>query len=159
MSTGYTIALWVAVTAILALRFLVPGLPLRRRAAVLGGADLAALSVGMVGLVFHCTAMFNRPLVDGIPGLEPVIRQINALGVASAVWYAVPAVLVLIALRRQHWAVLLLVIAAVAAVGITMYNGTSLSVHLGTILALVVVLALVTSALVVVRLGSASVEA
>lgn len=159
MPVGYTIALWAAVILIVGLRFVLPGLPLRRGSVTMKGADIAVLGIGMVGLVLHCTAMFNRPLIDWIPGISPVIAQINDLGTASVIWYVIPAILVLAALRRQHWAVLLVVVAALAAVGITMYNGASLAVHLGAIFAAVVVLAAVTSALIVVRRGHSPVAA
>lgn len=148
MSTTFTIALWVIALVLIGLRFVVPALPLRRHAVPMGGVDLALLGIGMLGLVLHCTAMFHRPVIDWIPGIEPVLQQINDLGTASVIWYVIPAVLVLVALRRQHLIALLAVAVALAAVGITMYNGASLAIHLGTILALVVVLGAVTSALV-----------
>ncbi|WP_028278509.1 hypothetical protein [Arthrobacter sp. H5] len=79
--------------------------------------------------------MFFRPLVAAIPGTEPIIGQINSMGTASILWYTIPAILTLVGLRRHHWSALLVLAATLAAVGITMYNGTALSIHLNTIFA------------------------
>jgi hypothetical protein len=91
--------------------------------------------------------MFFPQLVDPLPGLDAAASDIRALGTASIVWYAVPAVLVLLGLRHQHVIGQVAVAIALAAVGITMYNGGSLQAHLAAIFVSVLVLAGVTAAL------------
>jgi hypothetical protein len=81
-------------------------------------------------------------------------QRINALGTASIIRYAVPATLVVLGLRRQHPAALAAVALALTAVGITMYDGGSLSTHLTAIFVSVVVLTTVASTLVLLRGGA-----
>ena len=149
MPLAYSLALWTVVVLAVGARFLLPHLPLRRHAVPTSPADLTLLGIGMLGLVLHCTAMFTRPLVEWIPG--PAVDQIAGMGTASVIWYLVPAVLVAVGLRRQRIAVQAVVTLALVAVGVTMYNGGSLGVHLAAIFLLVVVLAIVSSALIVAR--------
>jgi hypothetical protein len=70
------------------------------------------------------------------------------------VWYAVPAALVVLGLRRQHPAALTAVSLALTAVGITMYDGGSLPTHLTAIFVSVVILASVASTLLLPPWGS-----
>jgi hypothetical protein len=70
------------------------------------------------------------------------------------VWYVVPAVLMLAGLRRLHWSGVSAVSIALIAVGVTMYNGGPLNVHLATISTAVVVLALVAATLVLRPAGA-----
>ncbi|RJT76926.1 hypothetical protein D6T63_15820 [Arthrobacter cheniae] len=97
--------------------------------------------VGVLGLILHCASMFFRPVVAAIPGSGSVISQINSMGTASMIWYTVPALLVLVGLRRQQWIALILLAGSLLAVGVTMYNGTVLSTHLDTIFAAGVMIA------------------
>lgn len=126
---------------LLILRLVVPGLPVNRLARRLTRLDLALTLLGVLGLVLHCASMFFRPIVAALPGSDTVISQINSMGTASMVWFAVPALLVLVGLRRQHWAALVLLAASLLAVGLTMYNGTALFTHLDTIFAAGVMIA------------------
>jgi hypothetical protein len=85
--------------------------------------------------------MFFPAVFDRIPLALTAIRQIDRLGSVSIAWYVVAAVLVLAGLRRQHPVAVVVVALALAAVGITMYDGGSLHAHLVAIFAAVVVLA------------------
>lgn len=149
MPPAYSIALWTVVIVIVGARFVLASLPSRRHAVETSPAELAVLGIGMLGLVLHCTAMFTRELVEWIPG--PAVAQIAGMGTASIIWYVIPALLVAVGLRRQRLVVQAAVTLALLAVGITMYNGGPLSVHLAAIFLLVVVLAIVSSALIRVR--------
>lgn len=151
MSTGFLVSLGVVVAAILGARFLISALPLRAAAAPMTVTDVALAGLGVGGLAFHCGAMFFRPRVEALPGTPVVIRQINALGTASIIYYAIPALVVLLGLRRQHPITLTIVTAALAGVAVTMYDGGSLHTHLTAIFLSVVVLACVAAMLVVVR--------
>jgi hypothetical protein len=71
------------------------------------------------------------------------------MGTASKIGYSVPAVLVVLGFRHQHPAAVTLVAAALAAVGITMYDGGALATHLTAIFIAVVVIAGVVSLLAV----------
>jgi hypothetical protein len=137
------------VAVLLASRFLIGALPLRNVATRLPVLDAIVVSVGLVGLVFHCGAMFFRREVDALPGAHSTIATITALGTASIIWYVVPAALVLIGLRRQHPIALTIVAVAFAAVGYTMYDGGALATHLSAIFFSVVLLATVAAFLIV----------
>lgn len=148
MPTSFVVSLAVVVVVALAARFVFPGLPLRLVAVPMTNVDLALAVVGVAGLVFHCGAMFFPAVAHKVPGTSALISQINAFGTASVAYYVVPAALVLFALRRQHPLPLTIVSLALLAVGVTMYDGGSLHRHLTTIFAAGLVLALVTSTLV-----------
>ncbi|WP_026550654.1 hypothetical protein [Arthrobacter sp. Br18] len=141
MSTSFVLNLTGVAFTLLVLRLVIPGLPLQRVTRRLTPLDLGLTVLGVLGLILHCTSMFFRSVVAAIPGSGSVISQINSMGTASMIWYAVPALLVLVGLRRQHWAALTLLAASLLAVGITMYNGTALSTHLDTIFAASVIIA------------------
>lgn len=111
-------------------------------------ADAALVLVGTAGLAFHCLAMFFRALIEPLPGAGPAISDIRALGTASVVWYVVPAVLVLLGLRRQQPLAVAALALCLVAVALTMFVAGSLQVHLTTIFASVVVSTLVAATLV-----------
>lgn len=103
--------------------------------------QLVLASVGMAGLISHCAAMFFPSLIEALPETDAAISAIDALGTASLILYVVPAVLLLLGLRRQHplsWAAVAL---SLIAVGVTMYDGGSLQAHLTAIFVFVVLLA------------------
>ncbi len=147
MSDRFLLSLLAVVLVVLAARALWGGLPLRRFATRVTVADTALLAVGSAVLAFHCGAMFFPRLVDPLPGTGAAASDIRALGTASIVWYVVPAVLVLVSLRRQHVTGLAAVALTLTAVGVTMYNGGSLQVHLAAIYISVLTLAGVSAAL------------
>ncbi len=145
MSTSFVLSLIAVVVLVVCARLVLPGLPLSNLAKRLTVGDALMSGVGLLGLVFHCGAMFFTGLVNAIPGAPGPTEAINALDAASIVWYAV---LVVVGLRRLHWSGVVVVSLALTAVGVTMYNGGPLDVHLATIFAAVVVLALVAATLV-----------
>ncbi|MDQ6776111.1 MAG: hypothetical protein M3071_07820 [Actinomycetota bacterium] len=147
MSTGFLVSLAVVVAVLLSARFLLAALPLRRVAVPVTITDVALAGVGILGLAFHCGAMFSRSLVEWLPGTGSVIREIGALGTGSVILYVVPALLVLLGLRRQHPVAPVVMALALAAVGVTMYDGGSLQAHLTAIFVAVVALAAVATML------------
>jgi hypothetical protein len=148
VSTSFVLSLSIVIVLVLGARFLISALPSRRHARPVTFADAVLAGVGLAGLGLHCGSMFFGPVVDALPGAGVAISEINAVGTASIVWYAVPAMLVMFGLRRQHPAALAAVALALTAVGVTMYDGGSLSTHLTAIFVSVVVLAAVASTLV-----------
>lgn len=141
MSTAFLVSLAGVVAAILGARVLVDALPLRHVAVAVARTDLVLLGAGLVGLAFHCGAMFYPAAVHLLPRAGAVISQIDALQTVSIILFAVPAVLLLLGLRRQHPVAPTVEAVALAAVGVTMYDGGSLSAHLAAIFASVVILA------------------
>ena len=129
----------VVVVLLLLTRLLVPGLPPKRLATRLTPAGLGLAAAGVAGLILHCASMFFEPLVSVIPGSAAVITQINAMGPASVTWYAVPSLLLLAGLRRHNTAVAALLAAVLLSVGVTMYNGAALWIHLTAVFAAAVV--------------------
>lgn len=148
MSTVYVIALAASVAAILSARWLIGSLPLRRVATHIGPAQAALAAVGILGLVFHCGAMFFPAVFNRLPGSHRAIIEINDLGAVSRIWYVAAAALVLIGLRRQHLIGRVIVALTLVAVGVTMYDGGPLGTHLAAIFASGMVLAGVVAALV-----------
>jgi hypothetical protein len=147
MSTGYVVGLAIVVVVGVGLRVLVPALPWRAIATRITVTDAVLVVLGSLGLVFHCGAMFFSSLFRHIPGTHTVIGQINAMGTASILWYAVVAALVVLGLRRHHSVVVGLVVLALLAVGVTMYDTGPLTTHLVAIFLSMVVLVGVTTAL------------
>lgn len=148
VSSSFVASLAALVVIAIGARFLLAPLPLRRVAMRVTPTDAILAGVGMVGLVFHCAAMFFRGLVEPLPGLDTAIADIRALGIASVIWYVTPAVLVLLGLRRQHPIALAVLALALAAVGFTMYNGGALQPHLTAIFVFVVILSSIAATLV-----------
>ncbi len=105
------------------------------RAHALRSADYALIVAGSLGLIFHCTAMFFPSETARLPLTDALAEAIVAFGSASIALYVVPAALVLLGLRRIPLLALAGVSVALVAVGVTMYNGTALNIHLSTIMA------------------------
>lgn len=145
MSTTFLLVLLAIPAVAFALR-LTTALP-SRRAHTMSGLDLALLVLGAVGLVFHCTAMFFPEQTALIPGTDPAAAAVTDFGTASMLLFVAPSVLVLVALRRVWPPALVVLALTLAAVGITMYNGSPLDLHLSTIAAAVLVLSSVTAGL------------
>ncbi|MHC5794821.1 hypothetical protein ACVXZ4_01545 [Lacisediminihabitans sp. FW035] len=140
MTAGFSIGLAAICVLIVMARFALPQLPLAQAGVRLRIAEVALLVVGVLGLTFHCTAMFSRQLLVGIPAVRPLVGAVNGMGAASVALYVVPAILLLIGLRRQHWIALAVMTLALIAVGLTMYLGSPLRLHLASIFLAVVVL-------------------
>ncbi len=145
MTTGFSITLAVVAVLVLLARFVVPQLPVKSRAARLSSVDAALLGVGVLGLVFHCTAMFSRRIYDGAAVLRPLVGAVNSMGVASVVLFVVPALLILIGLRRQQRGALAALSLTLIAVGVTMYVRGPLPLHLAAIFAATIALAALVS--------------
>ncbi len=141
MTAEFSISLAVLSVLIVLARFLLPQLPIAGAARQLSKADVAMLTIGALGLTFHCAAMFYRPLFDGLTFLAPLVSMVNALGVGSIILYTVPAVLVFVGLRRQHPLSLAAAGIALFAVGVTMYVRGLGSWHLTAIFVTVLLLA------------------
>lgn len=150
MSTTFLLGLLAIPAVALALR-LTTELP-SRRAHAMPGLDLALLVLGAVGLVFHCTAMFFPAQTALVPGTGPAAAAVNDFGTASMLLFVAPSVLVLVALRRVWLPALVVLAGTLAAVGITMYVGSPLDLHLSTIAAAVLVLSSVAAGLLRLRL-------
>lgn len=143
VSATFTLTLLAILGMLLALRLILPGLPLPALARRLPAVDAILVVVGLIALVVHCAAMFAPTAVLALPGAEPVVAVINALGWGSLVLFLVPAGLLVLGLRQQQpWAWVGLT-ALLTAVGLTMYNGGALSTHLVTIAATVTWLGLI----------------
>lgn len=141
MSNEFVLSLVVVAVALVVVRLAVPAVPPVRLARPITNFEMGLAAVGLLGLILHCAAMFFMPVVAAIPGTGAILDQINGMGVASMIWYAVPAVVLLVGLRRQQVAAVAVLAVALLAVGVTMYNGTELSIHLATIFAAAVVIA------------------
>ncbi|MEO5779261.1 MAG: hypothetical protein ABIO34_01740 [Arthrobacter oryzae] len=141
MSNEFVLSLAGIAVLLFLVRLLVPAVPPAWLARRITTGELALTVVGLVGLILHCGAMFFESVVAAIPGTGPAIGQINGMGTASMVWFAVPSVLLLVGLRRQLPVALAVLAFALLAVGITMFNGAALATHLVTIYAAAVVIA------------------
>ncbi|HEV8056390.1 MAG TPA: hypothetical protein VGP51_07880 [Nocardioidaceae bacterium] len=147
LTPAYWWTLLAVSLALLALRPLLSRWPLEGRATRLTVAEALLLLLGLAVLGFHCSAMFFPDATAAIPGTDGASSAIRALDVASMVWFVVPAGFVVLALRRLWWPALSAVVLGLAAVGVTMYDGGPLDVHLVTLFVTVALLALVASAL------------
>jgi hypothetical protein len=147
MSAPFVVSLSIVVGIVLGSRFLFPALPVPRHARPLTVLDALLLGIGVAGLTFHCGSMFFRSIVEALPGTTKAINDIDALGNASKIGYALPAALVVLGFRHQQPAAIALVAAALTAVGVTMYDGGSLPAHLTAIFIAVVAITSVVSML------------
>lgn len=135
MPLPFTITLLATIAIIALSRFTVAELPWRRYSRMVTKRDIALLVVGMLGLVLHCVAMFFRGLIAPITLLDGYVGAVNELGLASVILYVIPALLVLVALRRQNRYALVTIATILVAVGVTMYDGGGVAIHLATIFA------------------------
>jgi len=140
MTGQFLAALALVVAAFLGARIALARLPLARFARQLTVTDVVLIAAGLLGLAFHCGAMFYPQIAGAIPGTSAAIRQINAMDNVSKAWFVAAALLVLAGLRHQVVVAVCIVGVAFAAVGVTMFDGGSLSRHLTAILIAVVVL-------------------
>ena len=140
MTAAFAVTLAGVCVFLLLARLVLPQLPLAGRSVRLSGVDAVLLMIGIVGLAFHCAAMFYRPLFDGIGPLAPLVDMVNEMNGASIILFVVPALLVLIGLRRHYRVALAVLALTLLVVGVTMYAGSPLNVHLGAIFVSVVAL-------------------
>lgn len=156
MSAGFLVALALAVATLMAARLFGARLPLRSRATVLTFSEVSFVVVGSAVLAFHCVAMFFTSVAEHVPGAGAVIDDIRALGIASALWYAAPALLVLLGIRRLYRGGVVVAVVALLSVGVTMYDGGPLDRHLFALFVGVVALAATLISLVTLPSRSAS---
>ena len=141
VTPAYLSALAGSVLVLIVVRIVLRTPPAARRARAIGRVEALLVLIGLVGLLFHCLAMFARPFAQGVPGAAALVGPINGLGPVSVLLYVVPAALVLLGLRRQWAPVPGAVLLVLVAVGVTMYDGGPVGIHLAAIFAAVVVLA------------------
>jgi len=147
MPLPWTLTLVGVVALALVLRVALRQLPLRAASPINVGR-LAALGLGVLGLVAHCMAMFFTSVARSVPGSGGYVDGVNGMGRTSMALYAVPALLVVGGLWRvARWA-LAVVVALLLVVGVTMYDGGPLTVHLSAIVLVVTALAATVAALV-----------
>jgi hypothetical protein len=87
----------------------------------------------VLALVVHCTAMFFPSQTEAVPGLGGVVDPIGDLGLTSQLAYAIPAAILVAALRRSWRPAIAFLAAALTAVGVTMYWSFGLNTHLAAI--------------------------
>ena len=106
------------------------------------------IAVAVALLVFHCATMFFASWVDTVPLAKAPADVVRALGPASQVAYWVPAITLVIALRRIWRPALALLVVTLVGVGYTMFVPHSLSTHLAWLGATAGILVLIMTALV-----------
>lgn len=148
MPIALTVWLLALVVTLFLLRQVLPVLPLSTWARRIGALDAVLSVLGILGLVGHCVAMFFPRIIQSIPGTTSYARVVNELGRGSAVLFVIPALLLLVGLHRQQPVAIGLLLAALAAVGITMYDHGSLRLHLTMISIAVVLISLIGTLLV-----------
>ncbi len=132
-------ALLVLALAGLAVRVVRGGPLLRGRPVVMGRADALVALLALLGLGFHCAAMFFPSVVAAVPGTAGAAEAVRALAAASQVAYWAPAGLLLLALRRACPPLLVAEAGVLLAVGATMFWDVGLLVHLVALAASVAV--------------------
>ena len=120
-----------------------------RHARRVPAVELAAAAGAVAVLVFHCAAMFFREWVDVVPVARALAASVRALELTSQVTYWVPAMVVVLALRRVWLPALGLLVVVLGGVGVTMFVPHALSTHLAWLAAAAVTVVLIGSALVV----------
>lgn len=148
MPTAYVVVLLLLVTCIGVARLVLPALPSRRVSVRLHRVDVVLSLLGVLGLTFHCGAMFYRSAVQLLPGTNSAVSNINSLGPVSVVAFTVPAALLIVGLRRIRPPALALIVLALGAVGSTMYDGGPLTAHLTAIFATIALLAVCAATLI-----------
>lgn len=121
----------------------------RSHSSAISTGDLVVTVTAAAILAFHCAAMFFADLVDAVPFAEApaaAVRDLDSL--ASEVSYWVPAVALVIALRRVWPPAVALLVVTLGGVGYTMFVPHALTTHLAWLAAAVVTLVLLATALV-----------
>ena len=119
----------------------------RRHSSGVPPHELAAAAVMVAALAFHCASMFFADWVDAVPLAEGPAGAVRELGLVSQVTYWVPAAVLVFALRRVWTPALVLLAAALAGVGYTMFVPHSLTTHLAWIATATITLVVVATAL------------
>lgn len=144
--------LWIALAAVALLagaaRMAVGRPLLGSRAATVRTAALVTAGLSLVVLVFHCASMFFAPWTDAVPGGRALGEAVRGMGAASQWSYWLPAVLLVISLRRVWWPAPCLLATALVGVGLTMFWPYPLATHLAWLSSAVLVVVLVGSGLI-----------
>jgi len=107
------------------------------------------LAVGaLIALGFHCSAMFFPAEVEALPGLEGPAEAVADLGTASQLAYWLPAVVLVVGVRRVWRSALVALTAVLVVVGVTMFWSFGLSAHLAAIAAAVAITVAIAAGLV-----------
>lgn len=147
MSPEYVVSLALIVLGLVALR-LIGLFPVLAAARPLTRVDALVAFLGALALVYHCTSMFFPALGRAVPGGPALVPVINGLGAGSAVLYVIAAVVLLVGIRRLHPLAVAVDAVALVVVGVTMYDGGPVAVHLAAIAVAVVALAVTITAFV-----------
>ncbi len=155
---GFFATLAAVSTLVLLARLVRRGPLLGSRARVLRPWELALFAASLAALVFHCAAMFSPDVVASL-GLDvpaAIARDLNdPIGQLA---YGVPAVTLILAVRRLWWPAPTALSVAFFAVGWTMYTDFTLNEHLATIAVAVIAIALISASLVRIPTRSDGVE-
>lgn len=136
-----------------------------RRGPLLGGRarvmwpwELGLFGVSLAVLVFHCAAMFAPDVVAalGLDAPAAVVRDLD--DPIGQVAYWVPAVTLVVSVRRLWWPAPAALSVTAFAVGWTMYAGFTLNQHLATIAFAVILIALIVASLIRVPTRSEGAE-
>lgn len=119
-----------------------------RRAVPVDRAGLVVAGVAVLALVMHCAVMFFAPWTDALPGGRVVGDAVRGMGATSQWAYWVPALALLVALRRVWWPGLAALGMALLGVGVTMFWPFALATHLAWLAAVILVGVVVLNSLV-----------
>ena len=133
MPIAFSATLLGVVLAFVLVRVLAPAVPLRRFGHRPARWQLVAVVLGVLGLVLHCTAMFDRAVLEHVPGTGGYVAAVNGMGTASIGLYLLPALLLVAGILGQTRAAVLVVGESQIAVAVTMYDHGPLAVHLAAI--------------------------
>jgi hypothetical protein len=133
VSSSYWYFLIALAAAALITRLAVDALPVRAISYRPGRGEAIWAAGSVLALAVHCTAMFFPSQTEAVPGLGGVVGPIGDLGLSSQLAYAIPATILVVALRRSWWPAIAFLAAALTAVGVTMYWSFGLTTHLTAI--------------------------
>lgn len=148
LRSGFFAVLAAVSILILLARLARRGPLLGSRARVMRSWELGLFGISLAALVFHCAAMFAPDVVAalGLDAPAAVARDLDDPIGQLAYW--VPAVTLVLAIRRLWWPAPATLSLAAFAVGWTMYAGFTLNEHLATIAVMVIAIALILASLI-----------
>jgi len=144
----YWPTLAIVVAVVVALRALLRRPLVPRFARTLDAGSVIIAVVCLAALAYHCVAMFFPRSIEPLPLLSSHARSIRSLQLGSELAYWIPSAALILALRGVWLPALGVLSLALVAVGWTMFDGYGLHVHLGAIVAFVMVALIVTAGLV-----------
>lgn len=147
MPPSFVVSVALIALGLVALR-LIGLFPVLAAARPLGRVDALVAFIGALALFYHCLAMFFPDLGRAVPGGPALVPVIDDLGVVSAILFVLSALVLLVGIRRLHPLTVGLNALGLVAVGVTMYDGGPVAVHLAAIAVEAVVLAVTLTAFV-----------